>query len=97
MAGPRIKSGVDPAIHVFAQRPMCLAERDARIKSGLASRSRRLCPRSQHPYFVMAGLDPAIHVSPWHAADMDARIKSGHDDMGKRLVRGDRALDQPFA
>ena len=33
MAGPRIKSGGDPAIHVFAQNSTVLTERDARNKS----------------------------------------------------------------
>ena len=31
----------------------------------------------------MAGLDPAIHVAPPHLVDMDARNKSGHDDVGE--------------
>jgi len=31
----------------------------------------------------MAGLDPAIHAFPKaEAHDVDARIKSGHDDLG---------------
>ena len=34
MAGPRNKSGGDPAIHVLARDSTDLAERDARIKSG---------------------------------------------------------------
>ena len=33
MAGPRIESGGDPAINVFAKRTAGLAEKDARIKS----------------------------------------------------------------
>ena len=33
----------------------------------------------------MAGLDPAIHVSPPHLVDMDARIKSGHDENNWRV------------
>ena len=48
-----------------------------------------LAPR---PIFVMAGLDPAIHV-PVHApaapAEGDARIKSGHDEVRKRGGRDD--------
>ena len=30
--------------------------------------------------FVMAGLDPAIHVSPRGTKDVDARDKRGRDD-----------------
>ena len=38
----------------------------------------------------MAGLVPAIHDSlPW-LADVDARNKSGHDDVGEWLGRRDR-------
>jgi len=29
----------------------------------------------------MAGLDPAIHVSPRRSKDVDARVKPGHDDI----------------
>jgi hypothetical protein len=33
------------------------------------------------PFFVMAGLDPAIHVFFWsHREDVDARVKPGHDE-----------------
>ncbi len=31
-------------------------------------------------YFVIAGLDPAIHLNSKLGAKMDARIKSGHDE-----------------
>jgi len=30
--------------------------------------------------YVMAGLDPAIHVRPRGSKDVDARVKPGHDD-----------------
>jgi hypothetical protein len=33
--------------------------------------------------FVMAGLDPAIHVYLDGNKDMDARHKAGHDDLGR--------------
>ncbi|WP_196236085.1 ABC transporter [Bradyrhizobium japonicum] len=29
----------------------------------------------------MAGLDPAIHVFPHGAKNVDARVKPGHDDL----------------
>jgi hypothetical protein len=33
-------------------------------------------------FFVMAGLDPAIHVErQLPSEDMDARVKPGHDDI----------------
>jgi hypothetical protein len=36
-------------------------------------------------FFVMAGLDPAIHVFPAHGKkDVDARDKPRHDDELKR-------------
>jgi len=31
------------------------------------------------PFFVMAGLDPAIHVFVRAKQDVDARHKAGHD------------------
>jgi hypothetical protein len=31
---------------------------------------------------VIAGLDPAIHLRPVHALQVDARIESGHDGQG---------------
>jgi hypothetical protein len=30
--------------------------------------------------FVMAGLDPAIHLSSFGLQGVDARLKAGHDD-----------------
>jgi hypothetical protein len=40
---------------------------------------------ADHPFSVMAGLDPAIHACPSHTSicldALDARIKSGHDDL----------------
>ena len=42
-------------------------------------------PFAPWPIFVMAGLDPAIHVpvhAPAEPAERDARIKSGHDEVG---------------
>jgi hypothetical protein len=35
------------------------------------------------PLVVMAGLDPAIHVLGAAMKDVDARIKSGHDETGE--------------
>jgi hypothetical protein len=32
-------------------------------------------------FHVMAGLDPAIHVSPRRSKEMDARVKLAHDDV----------------
>ena len=43
-------------------------------------------PFAPWPIFVMAGLDPAIHVpvhAPAEPAERDARIKSGHDEVRK--------------
>ena len=42
------------------------------------------------PLLVMAGLVPAIHVSPPHPVHMDARIKSGHDERRAGMTAGGR-------
>ena len=37
----------------------------------------------------MAGLDPALHAAPLaRPHDVDARIKSGHDDIGTIRIGG---------
>ena len=49
------------------------------------ARSKSLYPGTRHPHLVMAGLVPAIHVFAHHpdgpAEKMDARNKSGHDEV----------------
>ena len=52
---------------------------------------RRGSRRARPPLLpVMAGLVPAIHVSPSRPVDGDARNKSGHDDGGGRAGGGTR-------
>jgi hypothetical protein len=36
---------------------------------------------------VITGLDPAIHQKKTRTLEMDARIKSGHDDFARTTVR----------
>src|SRR6185503_19574891 len=49
------------------------------------------------PFFVLAGLDPAIHVFPSrHAQDVDARHKAGHGESPRaRRRREDYFLPSP--
>ncbi len=60
---------MDPAIHVFW---LLNEDMDVRVKP--AFRVFRVSTKA--PKSVIAGLDPAIHLF-----EMDARIKSAHDDL----------------
>jgi hypothetical protein len=46
----------------------------------LRGRMKTCASRNPEQFFVIAGLDPAIHQTRILAKKMDARIKSGHDD-----------------
>ncbi len=49
--------------------------------------SRNSYPLAPWPIFVLAGLDPAIHLpvhAPAEPAERDARTKSGHDEVKVR-------------
>jgi hypothetical protein len=50
----------------------------ALVPAGAQGGNRRSLPRNPAPEFVMAGLDPAIHVFVTKGQDMDARHEAGH-------------------
>jgi hypothetical protein len=51
---------------------------------------KRFVSRQNHSFVVMTGLDPVIHAILGRRRSVDARIKSGHDDL--RLYRAIRFI-----